>query len=43
MVVSSQDMIWVAVDGDKELVICGKELNCREVIRQVAAASQTSH
>ena len=40
MVVSSQDMMWVAGDGDKQLVICGSSqgLNCREVIRQVAAA-----
>src|SRR6218665_51430 len=44
MVVSSQAILpclmRVAGDGDKQLVICGSSqgLNCREVIRQVAAA-----
>src|SRR6218665_1454921 len=39
MVVSSQDMMWVAGNGDKQLVICGSSegLSCREVIRQVTA------
>jgi len=45
MVVSSQDMMRVAGDGDKQLVICGSSqgLSCREVIRQVAATPQPSH
>ena len=40
MVVSFQDMMRVAGDGGKQLVVCGSSqgLNCREVIRQVAAA-----
>src|SRR6218665_1154837 len=34
MVVSSQDMMRVAGDGDKQLVICGSSQghNCREVV-----------
>src|SRR6218665_2208853 len=44
MVVSSQDMMRVACDGNKQLVICGSSqgLSCREVIRRVAAAPQSS-
>ena len=43
VVVSSQDMMRVAGDGDKQLVICGysQGLNCREAFRQVAAAPQS--
>ena len=44
MVLSSQDMMRVAGDRDKQLMICGSSqgLDCREVIRQVAAAPQSS-
>src|SRR6218665_1876115 len=42
--VSGETLFRDTGDGDKQLVICGSshELSCREVIRQVAAAPQSS-